>query len=402
MKFYLQMGHGMKTMCKDLSAAWGGATVILSPQNIYPTDKLKPFADSMRNVGGAVLLDPQLYAPRIYHKNLQTHDYWPQSDITSMEMGECGDLITKLAIINNSIKSEAFILPSSIINIIDDRWGMVQRAIAEKARTVASDQRTLITIALGKEILLSEAQVESIICYAANWDVDGVYIVCEHPERFYLVDNPVWVANLLSLVAGIKRLGKEVIVGYANHQILPLAMAKCDAIAAGNFLNVRWFQPEHFETTDSDDPSRRSTWYYCPQALSEFKIPFLDVAYRASFLKTMAAPTQMINDYSRVLFGGAMPSSTNYGESDSFKHYLHCLRVQCESSRKSTYAETRDSQFAQLETAARILIGLHNERITGQTRDFGEICDVNEAAIQLFDKEYGFAMAREWDCGCGE
>jgi hypothetical protein len=396
MKFYLQMGHGMKSMCKELCAAWGEATIILSPQNIHPTDKLKPFADSMRKVRGAVLFDPQLYAPRIYHKNLKTHDYWPQSDFTNIEMGDCRDLLTKLATINASLQSEAFILPSSIINRIDDRWGEVQRAIAAQARTVAGGQRTLLTIALGKDVLSGDSQVESIIQFAENWDSDGVYIVCEHPERYYLVDKPIWVANLLSLVAGIKRLGKEVVVGYANHQMLPLAMAKCDAIAAGNFLNVRWFQPEHFETTESEDPSRRTTWYYCPQALSEFKVTYLDVAHRSGILGMIATPSPMANKYSNVLFGGAMPSSTNYKEGDSFKHYLHCLRIQCELASKPTYAETRNSQFAQLETAARILNGLHDERIKGQDRDFGEICDVNEAAIQIFDKEFGFAMAREW------
>jgi hypothetical protein len=396
MRFYLQMGHGMQTMCRELSAAWGGATVILSPQNIHPTEKLLPFAESMRKVNGNVLFDPQLYAPRIYQKNLQKHDYWPQSDFTSIEMGDCADLLAKLSNINATIHSEAFILPSSIINRIDERWGKIQGAIAAQSRTVANGQRTLLTIALGKDILSDDSQTESIIQYAENWDVDGVYVVCEHPERYYLVDKPIWVANLLSLVAGIKRLGKEVIVGYANHQLLLLALAKCDAIAAGNFLNVRWFQPEHFETTDNDDPSRRTTWYYCPQALSEFKVAYLDVAQRAGILRILETPTQMENEYSRILFGGAMPSSTNYKEGDSFKHYLHCLRIQCELASKSSYAETRNSQFAQLETAARILNGLHNERIKGQDRDFGEICDVNEAAIQIFDKEFGFAMAREW------
>lgn len=396
MKFYLQMGHGMQAMCKDLSAAWGEATVILSPQNIHPTSQLKPFADSMRKVGGSVLFDPQLYAPRIYQKNLQTHDYWPQSDFTSIEMGDCSDLLIKLANINSTIGSDAFILPSSIINKIDERWGKVQRAIADQARVVASGQRTLLTIALGKDVLSEDTQIESIIQSAENWDVDGVYIVCEHPERYYLVDKPIWVANLLSLVAGIKRQGKEVVVGYANHQMLPLVLAKCDAIAAGNFLNVRWFQPEHFETTESDDPSRRTTWFYCPQVLSEFKVTYLDVAHRAGILGRLATPTQMANEYSSVLFGGAMPSSTNYKEGDSFKHYLHCLRIQCELASKPTYAETLNSQFAQLETAAQILAGLHDERIKGQDRDFGEICDVNEAAIQIFDKEYGFPMAQEW------
>jgi hypothetical protein len=396
MKFYLQMGHGMKTMCKDLCVAWEEATVILSPQNIYPTNKLKPFADSMHKIGGTVLFDPQLYAPRIYQKNLQTHDYWPQSDFTSIEIGDCSDLLTKLASLNSSIQSEAFILPSSIINRIDDRWGKAQRKIATQARTIASGQHTLLTVALGKDVLSNNLQVESIIQYAENWDADGVYIVCEHPERYYLVDKPIWIANLLSLVAGIKRLDKKVVVGYANHQMLPLAMAKCDAIAAGNFLNVRWFQPEHFATTKSNDPSRRTTWYYCPQALSEFKVTYLDVAYRAGILEKMATPSPMANSYSNILFGGANPSSTNYKEGDSFKHYLHCLRIQCETASKATYAETMNSQFAQLETAASILGGLHDEQIKGQDRDFAEICDANEAAIQTFDKEYGFSIAHEW------
>ena len=395
MKLYLQMGHGMQSMCKELSAAWNGSTIILSPQNLHPTNKLSPFAASIRKVGGSVLFDPQLYAPRNYQKNLQTHDYWPTSDFTSIELGDCRELLAKLADINSQICSDAFILPSGIINRITDLWGKVQGALSDQARQI-SNQRILLTIALGKDVLTDDSQIESIIRYAEHWDVDGVYIVCEHPDRHYLVDKPIWVANLLSLVAGIKRLGKEVIVGYANHQMLPLALAKCDAIAAGNFLNVRWFQPEHFETTDNDDPSRRTTWYYCPQALSEFKLAYLDVAQRAGKLATLAPPAPMANEFCRVLFGGAMPSATNYKEGDSFKHYLHCLRVQCDLAGKASYTDTRDAQFAQLETAARILNGLHNERIKGQDRDFGEIVDVNEAAIQIFNKEYGFVMAREW------
>lgn len=336
------------------------------------------------------------YTPRKYQKNLQKHSYWPQSDFTSIELGECTGLLTELATINANLNSEAFILPSSIVNRVDKRWKNIQCAIADQARTVSGGQRTLLTIALGKSVLAEEAQIEMIIQYAESWDIDGVYIVCEHPDQQYLVDKPIWMANLMSLVGGIKRLNKEVIVGYANHQMLPLSLAKCDAIAAGNFLNVRWFQPEHFMTMDTDDPSRRTTWYYCPQALSEFKLTYLDVAHRAGILDKMATPKQMQNDYSNILFCGAVPSLTNYKEGDSFKHYLHCLRIQCAQASKCTYIETRNSQFAQLETGAQILSGLHEERVKGQNRDFGEICDVNEAAIQIFDKEFGFSIAQEW------
>ena len=396
MNFYLQMGHGMKTICEDLCKAWQGATVILSPQNIYPTEKLLPFAASLKKINGRVLFDPQLYTPRKYHKNLQQHAYWPQSGLTNLELGDCCELITTLASINSAIASEAFILPSNIISKVDERWGKLQAAIANQARQVANGQRIMLTVALGKGVLMEDSQAENITHFANQWDAEGVYIVCEHPERYYLVDKPIWIANLLSLVAGIKRQGKTVVIGYANHQMLPLALAKCDAIAAGNFLNVRWFQPEHFETIENDDPSRRSTWYYYPQALSEYKVAYLDVAKRVGILPTMAPPPTMVNEYSKVLFEGEMPSSTNYKEGDSFKHYLHCLKTQCEFVSKPSYNETRDTQFAQLETAARLIDGLHTERIKGQDRDFREIIDVNEAAIQIFDKEFGFAMSQEW------
>jgi len=396
MKFYIQMGHQMQTICKDLCEAWQGATVVLSPQNIYPTDKLPNFSATLKELNGAVLFDPQLYSPRKYHKHLQKHSYWPQSGVTNIELGDCRELITDLANINTAISSEAFILPSNIVNKADERWGEIQAMIANQARQIATDQKLMLTVALGKDVLNENTQVENIIQYAEQWDIDGVYIVCEHPERYYFVYKPLWVANLLSLVAGIKRQGKMVVVGYANHQMLPLALAKCDAIAAGNFLNVRWFQPEHFETVENDDTSRRATWYYCPQALSEYKITFLDVAKRSEILPMMAPPPEMMNEYCKVLFEGAIPSSTDFKENKSVKHYLHCLKVQCELANKTSYEATRDSMFAQLETAARLINGLHNEKIKGQQRDFGEIVDVNEAAIQLFDKEFSFVMSQEW------
>jgi len=396
MKFYIQMGHGMQTLCRELSEYWGEASVILSPLNIAP-EKLKPYAESLKKAGGRVLFDPQMYSPRKHHKNLQKYDYFPKAKITDIELGDCGSVLSAIATINNEINSESFILPSQTIGKFDERWSKTQNSISRQGRTLADGKKMFHTISLTGDVLLDDAQVESIIQSVEQWDVDGAYITCEHPERYYLVDKPLWVANLLALVAGIKRLKKEVIVGYANHQMLCLALAKCDAIAAGNFQNVRWFQPEHFETLDNDEPSRRATWYYCPQALSEYKVTYLDVAKRAELQSSMAPPTNMTNKYSSVLFEGALPSSTNYKEPDSFKHYLHCLRIQCDTVSKSSYEETRDTLAVSLETASSIISGLRNEKIKGQDRDFCEIIDANEAAISIFDKEFGFAMSQEWN-----
>jgi len=396
MNFYIQMGHGMQKICTELSEHWGGATVILSPLNIT-SDKIVPFSKTLNKSNGKVLLDPQMYSPRKYHKNLQKYDYFPKTGITNIEMGDCRNVISVLARMNDEINSEAFILPSQTIIKFDERWHKIQSALANQGREFANGRKIFHTISLSSDVVISDTQIESIVQSVSQWNVDGVYIVCEHPGRYYLVDIPIWIANMLSLVAGIKRAGKEVVVGYASHQLLCLALAKCDAIASGNFLNVRWFQPERFETADNDEPSRRATWYYYPQVLSEYKVTYLDVAMRANLLSRMMPPPDMQNPYSHVLFQGALPSSTQYKEGDSFKHYLHCLMIQSRDAVKPSYKETLNAITLSYNTASSLFEGLRDAKIKGQDRDFFEIIDANEAAISLFDSEFGFAMKQEWD-----
>lgn len=394
MEFYIQMGHGMQTISRDLSREWGGATVIVSPQNVKQ-DNLDSFSRTIQKANGAVLFDPQFYTPRKYHKKLSQYDYWHDTGMTQLEGGDCSDLVNKLVGINERIGVRDFILPAWLTFTPNALWDKFQTAVAIQARKTTK-LNLLHTIALGKDVLLDDAQVEQVIQSAGKWDVDGVYLVCEHPERVYLVDKPLWLSNMLALVAGIKRLGKQVVVGYASHQMLCLSMAKCDAMASGNFLNVRWFQREHFETVDNDEISRRSKWYYCPQTLSEYKVPFLDVAKGLDKLSWLKPSSDTANKFSNMLFSGALPSSTNYTETDSHCHYLSCLRTQCRSATKSTYQETKAYHGLALETAEKLWNGLRKDGIKGQDRDFGEIIDVNRAAISLFDKNYGFAMAQEW------
>ena len=404
MDLYIQMGYGMQKICMELSEYWNGATVILSPLNISP-DKIAPFSKSFIKANGKVLLDPQMYSPSKYHKNLQKYDYFPKTGIVDMKPGDYCNALSALARINDEIGSEAFILPSQTILNYDEHWHKNQYMIAKQGRELANGRKVFHTISLSSDVVIDDTQIENIIQSSSQWNVDGVYIVCEHPLHYYLVDMPIWIANLLSMVAGIKRTGKKVIIGYANHQLLCLALAKCDAIASGSFLNLRRFLPERFESMDYDEPSRRAIWYYCPQVLSEFKVTYLDVAMKinqdaaiqTNLLSRMLPPTNMQNPYSKILFQGALPSSTLYKESDSFKHYLHCLMVQTRNSVKPSYKETLNSLTLSYKTASSLFKGLHDAKIKGQDRDFFEIIDANEAAISVFDSEFGFAMKHEWD-----
>ncbi len=113
-------------------------------------------------------------------------------------------------------------------------------------------------------------------------------------------------------------------------------------------------------------------------------------------LNRMEPPATMRNPYSDMLFSGGLPSSTGFGEKETFRHYLYCLRKQCQNSVRGTYEETKDAYLALLGTAEQLLSGLADKGIRGQDRDFTEICDVNRAAVSAFDMAYQFSLSREW------
>ena len=396
MELFIQMGHNTRKLAMEHLEDFGSGTVILSPMNIAP-NKIKDCSDEVHRKNGTVLIDPQLYYPRKIQKKLSEYAFWPQDDITALESGHFDKVVQELSYLNRDIEADMFILPSNTTKRIDEVWNKVQRIIIQSAKEFLPDIERIHTIALSSDVVNDEVQMERIISFVEEGDVEGVYIVCEHPQKYYLVDKPLWVSNIMSLTAGIKRQHKKVIVGYANHQLLCMALTKCDAIASGNFLNLRWFKPEHFETIEEKQPSRRAVWYYCPQALSEYKIPFLDIASRMNLLNRMEPPKLMKNLYSDMLFSGSLPTSTGFSEKLACRHYLYCLRKQCQGSVRETYKETKDAYLAMLGTAEQLLSGLGDKGIRGQDRDFSEICDVNRAAISAFDMAYQFPLSKEWE-----
>ncbi len=52
-------------------------------------------------------------------------------------------------------------------------------------------------------------------------------------------------------------------------------------------MNVRSFDPDKFYVPEEKSVMLRAIWYYCPQALTEFKLSFLDVAKRMNILDEM-------------------------------------------------------------------------------------------------------------------
>lgn len=386
------MGHA-----RELLSQWGGGGVILSPRDLDQSQLLRVARESQK-AHAEVLLDPQCYAHDADHGRLVAHNYWKMFRSTStnaLVAGGFTSVLQELAALAQQLGVRRHILPGMLAATVDDDWLDLHEDIVRSARTCFSGEPVLATVALSCAALCDERQVESVVERAAQWNVDGYYVVAETPGP-YLVDNPVWVANLLILVSGLQLTGRPVVVGYCNHQMLCLASAGASIIASGTWLNVRAFPPDKFYVADSDDISRRTIWYYCPQSLSEYKINFLDIALRGGQLNAMKPDPALNSRYADPLFAGPQPTSVQWGEQNSFRHYLTCLRSQTRMSRLPMFQATMDTHRRLLDGAEAMLRQLRANGVLGGDRDFMQHIDVNRSALTVLDNARGPLLRRKW------
>jgi hypothetical protein len=397
MELYLQFGYGMMEHCRSLIRDWEGGSVILSPRDLN-SKQLQSLPSEICDAGGSVLLDPQFYLPYADHERLVSHDYWPNE----YESGgfwtghEVGSLLKKLQKLNGELGCSHLILPGVHAAAVDDDWLMRQQTIIDEAVRLGIEEPTMIvTVALSADAVKNIQQIHTLLEAARTWSVGSVYLVCEHPKD-YLVDDPIWVSNTIEVCAGFRLQGKRVILGYCNHQMLIAASASANAIASGTWMNVRSFPPAKFRTQYEEDIKKRTTWYYCPQALSEFKIPFLDVALQQGVLNRMVPDPSLGSSHADILFQGPQPSTVDFTEKAAFRHYLQCLRIQVSRARHSTFDDTVAEHERQLAVANDLLTDLHSRGVSGGNRDFKECIEANTAAIRVLQTNRSPMLRRKW------
>jgi hypothetical protein len=161
-------------------------------------------------------------------------------------------------------------------------------------------------------------------------------------------------------------------------------------------LNVRRFGQEKFLAAEDGDISRRSIWYYCPQALSEYQTLFLDMAQKAGILDKLATDSSFGSDCGEVLFSGVQPTSTNFTEAQSFDHYLQCLSNQIRSVSRASYEDTKNAVRITFETASELTEYFRSHGVRGRGRDFSEVVDASLAALEQFDLLRGMLLRQFW------
>jgi hypothetical protein len=398
MEMLLQFGYGMMEHCRHLVEEWNGGTAVLSPRDLNGS-QMQRLAKSIRAmVGGKVMLDPQFYLPHADHARLCQHDYWPKNYQTNAfwQGPALVELLTKLESLNRTLGCDVFILPGLLAAAVDDDWLETQRAIQSEAVSLNSSLPIYATIALSADAAKNNNQVARLMDESEKWPAKGYYLVFEHPNGEYLVDDGNWLANVLDITAGLKLRGAKVVMGYCNHQMLIAACAGVDALCSGTWMNVRSFPPDKFRVSYDDEIKQRATWFYCPQALSEYKIPMLDLAHRQRILDDLKPDRTFDNAYVQPLFAGAQPSSVGFTEQSAFRHYLHCLRLQAQAASQTTFDATVSAHHTLLDAVERRLKALSSAGISGQLRDFRNIIDCNRGALAAFVATRGPMLRHHW------
>lgn len=398
MELHLQFGFGMMEHCRHLLTEWGGGTVVLSPRDLNDRQLRGLAAEVAEIEGGKTLLDPQFYVPHADHARLRSHDFWPVDFASGSFFNgpEMEGLVGKIIELNRGLGTEAIILPGMLANPIDDHWLAHHRSFLSTARDLNSGTPLYSTLALGAEVVRNREQITTLLEAVMRWGADGYYIVCEHPNGDYLVQDAIWLAHILDLTAGLRLAGAKVILGYCSHQMLVAQVAGASAICSGTWMNVRSFPPDKFSKDFEEEVRRRATWYYCPQGLSEYKLPFLDVAYEQGLLDSMRVAPELDGGYADQLFSGVQPSSVRFSEQAAFRHYLHALRSQAQALDAGGYDEARQVQEQALNNAEELLGTLGANGVRGANRDFTDSLDVNRAALAMLDRQRGPVLRRRW------
>lgn len=395
MDLYLQMGYGMQSLAEETIGSWKRGTIILSPVNI-DSGKIDLFAKKIKNLGGSVLFDPQMFYPKEGHFRLKKYDYWPMDGVSISSENSSSTICKELLRINNSIDSSAIILPSIEMN--EDKFDYSLKHMEKYSNFFASRTKKpiLATLCLYSETIRNAQAIEFLVEQLKGLPVSGFYIIPHPANNEYIVSDPLWVVGMMKLVTCLKLNRKFVLIGYSNHQGLIYSLAGADAIASGTYMNTRSFMPSKFKSPKDDDIKQKSTWYYLPSAFSEYKAALLDVAQSRGFLDVFRTQGDFVNEYSSMLFRGARPSSTNYKERNSFLHYLHCLRVQCGMLTKGTYELTYDTYEFLLNAAENQIKELKKVGMSGQNRDFAPAIEANRIAMCANESDYGLKLRLDW------
>ena len=102
------------------------------------------------------------------------------------------------------------------------------------------------------------------------------------------------------------------------------------------------------------------------------------------------------SDYTDILFSGTDPTLVYYNETNSFKHYLQCLKIQANNSCKISFDDTFNTLKMQLKTSQELTEYFISKGVRGKNRDFSNVVDSTISSIDAYKNIRGLIYAQKW------
>ncbi|MBB5378786.1 hypothetical protein HNQ07_004293 [Deinococcus metalli] len=385
----------MKQLTLDLLAHWGEGLVILSPRDVKEEVMLR-LSKQIHKKRGEVCFDPQFYLPHSDLKKLKDYSFWPSTYDTMAfwSSGQLDRLVIDILKKNAELDTKYVILPGLLAPRVDVMWLKYQEMIRESAKKHQKQEKMLMTIALGGKAVRDDSQIQAVLDASNKWDVDGFYVVLEHPDSNYIVSDETWMTNAMELCAGLKVRGKIVVFGYSNQQMLSLACANVDYICSGSWMNVRVFPQDKFMESEAEFRNK-SIWIYSPDLFSEFKVNTLDAAKKSGLIGAILPKHPHDVEPGKKIYIATQPSLIAEFNI-AFFYYLDRLRNQAETLKLATFDTTMSNYLAKLDHASTQVTLLKSSGIKSAPRDISLGQEAVVDALNMLVLRRRGQLKRKW------
>jgi hypothetical protein len=264
MTVYHQMGHdSVNLLYEPKLNLYRGA--ILSPVNYGPDEILKQVrlysTDDFE-----MILDPQLYQPRVQRGRLPEWPYFPQdvdtADQSSMEWWSkvIGDIIAACDEFQpNAICSPTF-APRAFTSDYYGFNAQIARATAEMLQPREVDVLQTIIINL-PDLSRAEAS-EEIASIVSGAELSRVYLCLKSdldPRRELTQTEEI--KGVMRLIRLLEDADIQVLVGHCSSDIILWKVAGATACAAGKYFNLRRFTMSRWEEPPAKGGGQAPYWF---------------------------------------------------------------------------------------------------------------------------------------------
>lgn len=263
MSAYLQMGHNTQNLIgeEDLDEFKG---VVLSPVNEKPSDLTYLIGDIRKRGDYNIILDPQLYYPRVKRGELINQPYFP-SDFDTTDFGESRGWVK---VINDLSKYSCELGINAVASPVilprrwsDDYYNTCVETSYLLAKEVKSDIKVLTTCLVSITELAAKERVQQIASIITRHDTFGFYLTISadiEPRRE--ISDPDGLYNIMVFIKMLSDYA-PVTIAFSSSDMILFKAAGATNCCTSKYFNLRRFTTSRFDEPPTGGGGQLPYWF---------------------------------------------------------------------------------------------------------------------------------------------